>query len=291
MIDGVSIRLSEATESSVRVTLAASEGASLGGDWELYGPQCEYARTLASTFRGRLTKEGNIEFLVTEPCYWSAELPFLYELRRTDLVGSVKHSLGLRQLAAHGANFRLDGRRIVIRGVMSDALDESSIRDAHAAEATLLVPAQEATLAMLSIASQLGTLVLLDGAALKRDLLAELVPLSWLPAVGGVLLREEQLQAAALDARTGGPLLGQWFDPNTDATADVVVPAASFLACSLPNDARPPGSLAASAKPLIAIRTAPSHAGIEQARAAADRLQADLAPEFNLAGYFARRLS
>ena len=62
MIDGVGVQLREATESSVRVTLAASGDVNLSGDWELYGPRCEYGRTLASTFRGRATEAGGVEF-------------------------------------------------------------------------------------------------------------------------------------------------------------------------------------------------------------------------------------
>ena len=78
MIDGVCVQLRDATESSVRVTLAASGDVDLRGEWELYGPRCEYGRTLASTFRGRATEAGGLEFLVTEPCYWSPTMPFLY---------------------------------------------------------------------------------------------------------------------------------------------------------------------------------------------------------------------
>ena len=67
MIDGVCVQLSEATESSVRVTLVASGDVELTGAWELYGPRREYGRTLASTFRNRATSDGSVEFLVTEP--------------------------------------------------------------------------------------------------------------------------------------------------------------------------------------------------------------------------------
>ena len=109
--------MSEATESSVRVTLVASGDVDLSGAWELYGPRCEYGRTLASTFRNRATSDGSVEFLVTEPCYWSPTMPFLYELRRTgELSDGEIHSLGLGQLIAHGRNLRLGGERIVVRG-------------------------------------------------------------------------------------------------------------------------------------------------------------------------------
>ena len=49
---------------------------------------------------------------------------------------------------------------------------------------------------------------------------------------------------------------------------------------------RPHAALAHCTLPVIAIRRGESYADFTTARAACDRLQAQLSPEFNLAGYF-----
>jgi hypothetical protein len=70
-------------------------------------------------------------------------------------------------------------------------------------------------------------------------------------------------------------------DPkDVEAAADVV-------AVELAAEERPPSWMASLGKPVIAIRRGGAYANLHEARAACDRLQAELAPEFDLAGYFA----
>lgn len=284
MIEGVAVQLAAATESSVIVSLVGDGAVDLTGAWELYGPRCEYGRTLASTFRGKVLNGQRVDFLVTEPCYWSAAMPFLYELRRID-AGSpgdgVVHTLGLQRLSAHGVNLRLGGERVVLRGAAAATLDESATREAHEAESAILATVAEGAIE-LSAASRWGALVLVDASSFGGDVQQLRQRLSWEPAVTALL------HAAGDNARTSenafltGVALPAhlWHDAANTAGAQLIV-------ADLEPGERPPTSLVALGKPVIALRRSTEFASFAEARAACDRLQAELAPEFNLAGYFA----
>lgn len=285
MIDGVSVRLSEATESSVRVTLVASDDVDLSGAWELYGPLCEYARTLASAFRGRVTEAGDVEFLVTEPCYWSPAMPFLYELRRTDsLADGETHSFGLRQLIVHGRNLRLGRERIVLRGAIGSSFDVDEIQQAHSAECALALGAWAQT--ALETASRYGTTLLLEADEFI-NLPSLIEEASWNPAVAGVVLDGQLLtQANARTAAASGIILAQKFNSQNWGDVDSLSAKAFLIVATLLPDDRPPHWMAACRRPVIAIRRYETYANFQHARIACDNLQAQLAPEFDLAGYF-----
>ncbi|MEQ8835382.1 MAG: hypothetical protein RID07_01105, partial [Lacipirellulaceae bacterium] len=82
----------------------------------LRGPRCRFSKTLPSTF----SFEGK-ELLVTEPCYWSPRLPFLYEIElEVNLQDGTslqfEHRLGINRWDIHHQNLRLEGKRTVLRG-------------------------------------------------------------------------------------------------------------------------------------------------------------------------------
>jgi hypothetical protein len=286
MIDGVSVRLSEATESSVRVTLVPAGVVDLSGEWELYGPRCEYGRTLASAFRNRRTSDGSMEFLVTEPCYWSPAMPFLYELRRMGSHDSGEiHTFGLRQLTAHGRNLRLGGERIVVRGAAVNELDGASARQAHAAECSVALSSIEEI--GLSEASRLGAFVLLDATRFDGDLGALIERLSWQPAAAIVALSRERLESARkLPGGTSGILLAQRLGSLDWDDASSMANVAGVIVAALEVGERPPPWMASCGRAIVAIRGGATYADFGEARTACDRLQAELAPEFDLAGYF-----
>lgn len=284
MIDGVSVQQSEATDSSVRVTLVAEGGSDLAGEWELYGPTCEYARTLASTFRGRAIGGGNVQFLVTEPCYWSPAMPFLYEVRRVDSDGQT-HSLGLRQLIAHGRNLRLGGERVVLRGTACGTLQEEVARRAHAAESAVFVASVAD--ADLAAASRLGTSVLAQANEFGSDLATLVAKLSWQPAAAALLLARNQFLALAKSPLPRcGILIGQRFDARAWGDANAIVPGADFIVAMLEDGERPPEWMATCGRPVVAVRYGATYDDFGDAREACDRVQAELAPTFDLAGYF-----
>lgn len=286
MIDGVCVHLRDATESSVRVTLAASGDFDLSGEWELYGPRCEYGRTLAATFRGRANEAGDVEFLVTEPCYWSPAMPFLYELRQTgSQADGETHFFGLRQLIAHGRNLRLGGERIVLRGAACAVLDADTASRAHVAECSVALSAKNEF--EFAAASRLGAFVLLDATRFDGDLGTFLERVSWRPGVAVVTLSRERLELAReLPGRAAGVLLAQHFDSLDWGDADSLASGAAVIVAMLDEGERPPAWMATCGRPVVAIRRGAAYADFEEARAACDRLQAELAPEFDLAGYF-----
>src|SRR5687767_11537466 len=76
--ENVHIRLLDATESRAVVEVAAIDAEPVESlRASILGPKCAYARTLPSEYSNI---EGQSEIVVQEPCYWTPELPFLYEL-------------------------------------------------------------------------------------------------------------------------------------------------------------------------------------------------------------------
>ena len=287
MIDRVSVQLREATDSSVRVTLVAGADVDLSGQWELYGPTCAYARTLASTFRGRVLDGESVQFLVTEPCYWSPAMPFLYELRNGG--DGQTHALGLRQLIAHGRNLRLGGERIVLRGAVCESFDEQTARQAHAAESAVFVEFYASC--DLAAASRLGAFVLAQPNESAGDLATLAASLSWQPAAAALVLGRDQLHAAMTKPLPRcGILLGQRFDSRSWNDANAIVSGADFIVAMLATNEPPPEWMATCGRPVVAIRRDAAYPDFHQARESSDRLQAELAPAFDLAGYFAGRV-
>lgn len=289
MIEGVSIRLREPTESSVRVTLAPiSDAVDLEGTWELYGPRCEYARTLASTFRGSATERGAVEFLVTEPCYWSPELPFLYELRRVDAASDGRvHTLGLRNLSVHGPNLRLGGKRVVLRGAATLMLSDQETQEAHAAEAAIVLRSVDD--ATLVAASRRGVFTLVDATAIAGALAHVIARLSWRPAAAVVLLRGDQLEGVSARGMECPLLVAQRFDSSNVTDTDAIAADCNVAVAIVERGKRPPRWMSTCGRPVVAVRRGATYADFVEARAGCDRLQADLAPEFDLAGYFVAR--
>ena len=78
----------------------------------LYGPHCDYSRTLAAEFTFHAAEGSDLHALVTEPCYWTPALPFLYDLRAIlqmkdgrELAQTVR--VGLRRWDSVGCDFSL----------------------------------------------------------------------------------------------------------------------------------------------------------------------------------------
>ena len=91
MLDHLEIFFGDANNAMARV-YARLERAGLPDAWALtgrvVGPTCEYSRTLSATvpFMARPSVEMPyaaapliVEAIVPDPCFWSQELPFLYQ--------------------------------------------------------------------------------------------------------------------------------------------------------------------------------------------------------------------
>jgi hypothetical protein len=93
----------------------------------LIGPECRRAMTLPVTAAIRAVPGDAADGLLgrvvlTEPAYWTPELPNLYRLAVTVTadggeLGSLRQTVGLRRLGVRGRSLWLDGRRFVPRGL------------------------------------------------------------------------------------------------------------------------------------------------------------------------------
>jgi hypothetical protein len=292
MIDQpIAVELRDATESSAVLSLAFDGDSALPLELDLNGPFCEYAKTLPSRAAPRMVKgESRIEFLITEPCYWTPQLPFLYDLRmqrQSDrgVDGEFSRSVGLRRLIAHGRDLRLNAERIVLRGFFGSDIQPQMLRQARSAETALI--AQDPDADLLDAAGKTGVLLMAAVTTEAGDLLSALEDLSWRPAAALVLLDRTVLaEGTARAARRMNLLLAQRLRAADHPKPGDVETAADVVAIELTAEERPPSWIASLSKPVIAIRSGRAYADFYEARAACDRLQAELAPEFDLAGYF-----
>lgn len=259
---------------------------------QIYGPHCEFGKTLASTFvvETLAGEEGQAclaRALVLDPCCWTPEMPFLYDLELTTTatpgeVTTYKTSLGLRRWSANGPDWNLETRRVVLRGAVSADVSDETLAKARFAETPLLVtmPGEET----LVSASRLGVPLLVDLRDAGEALGDVLQQLTWHPAAFGALLTQRQLLSLS-GAKYAGLPLGAAIDAleAVDSLTDL---ACDFYVTMLTADERPFVWLSKIGKPVMAVRQGEVYADLIAARAGCDQLQAELAPEFNLAGYF-----
>jgi hypothetical protein len=279
-----------ATESEVMLTLCdMSRGRIRSFRGELRGPRCLRAKTLQAGFTvTRCECETNVScstsLVVTEPCYWTPELPMLYDLNlELELAdGSTltwQTPVGLRRWEIHGRDFFREGKRVVLRGLVIDDCSRSTLERAAEAEVTLVVrdPSNE----ILDRASELGVPVVVDFRGFSGELTRKLLSYAWQPAVALVLLDDEMAsgfyQPAAV--KTGG-----YFDGTEPPRSDWEW--VNVVACELEPSEQLLSWAANYPKPVIAIRRGGAYVELAAARQGCDLLQAKLAPNFDLAGYF-----
>ncbi len=230
-LDALELFFGEATDAEARVyaRLPADgpfDGCQLTGT--LTGPECRFAKTLPATFSFRDLGAGHgllAEAIVTEPCFWTPDLPFLYrctvELRMTGAGGAadapvytsssavmtphtedgnlsvassrrsvrstlVERLFGIRRFGAIGRSLYLDGKRWVARGVCRARADVSELTAAREASAALRVPAPNDAFCLE--ASRLGVPLFVDLDADAASLLPEIRRLAQWPSVFAIIL-------------------------------------------------------------------------------------------------------
>ena len=239
----------------------ATPGMTLSGF--IRGPQCLYSTTLPATIR--LADAGPGETLlaramVPDPCYWSPDLPFLYdvhvELKRDgEVLASVDRVIGMRNFGARGQFLYMNGKRWTIRGaVQTSELDMAAWHDEPLAMYCTTPPSD----AFCDEASRLGVLLVVQA------------PNG--PNATAELQRLARHAAVALLVHSPGQV-----DPVWQAAAPNIALASLLAADEVSN--RP-----ALDQPIIAFRPAQA-ASLATLRAASDQLQADLAPSGDFAGY------
>jgi hypothetical protein len=268
MRDELKLIVADKTENHARI-LVRGTGKALTGT--IRGPFSDFAKTLTADFNLRPTDKGLAEALITEPCYWTPHLPMWYELHVEAESGEQVLPIGLKRFYSTGCNFILESKRIVLRGKVCESPTENDLMLARQHETALIVT--EPPDAVCKMASRLGVPLLVG---IQAE--TEVDRFTWFPAVYMVmdtsdklsqLKKTSQIPVAEIIKPTG-------HEPTTNCQAVII---------ELGLTERPPAWVATCDKPVIVIRKDPD-AEIKTARASCDRLQAELAPEFDLAGYF-----
>ncbi len=283
--DRIDIFFGAASESMCRVyaRLSPSGSPSLGQlSGTLAGPECAYAETLPATFTFADRGPGGpplAEAVVPEPCYWTPAMPQLYraDLRWTGRSGDsaqLSRTVGLRRFGTAGQRLRFDGNAWVLRGARADQPSVEQLPAWHDAEMAMYV--HQPGDALCQAASRVGVLIVVD---LEQASVSEIRRLSRWPAVGMVCLPAgAQVDMALIGHNL---LMAERFANQTP-----VVPSswADVALCEVSADGTLPPGIAESGLPVIAAHRAELlEAG--ELRSACDRLQRDLAPQGQFAGY------
>ena len=171
------------TSDAVAYVYARLSGVPADGSWRLSGsltgPVCRYAETLPA--RSQLVDRGPGASLlaaaaVPEPCFWSPEMPHLYdveiELRHgDDMVATAKRLFGFRNLGAAGSKLIYDAKRWVLRAVIADEVATGDLGEWRDSNTAMLVA--NPSDALCEEASRVGVLLMAevqraDRAALQR---------------------------------------------------------------------------------------------------------------------------
>lgn len=252
----------------------------------LSGPQSRFAITLPSD--AQFTDMGPAadgtsavaRAILTEPSYWSPDLPSRYRLRA--VVSAAGRSLlssdrlvGLRRLGVRGRSFWLEGRRWVPRGV---PCDPAAFAPASLRESLAVAVIDEPTDAVCEMANDWGVGIV---ARCRMDPLAACRRWTAQPSVMLAVLPRHLSEAqvaeivAALEPDKGTMLLG--FEVDATEPPARVPDGVDFLVVAVPARALPHHAWreAAPELPLVAMR--PAGGRTDDQRRACDLLQAELA--------------
>jgi hypothetical protein len=281
--------------------LANTEGLLLTGS--VRGPRCFYSRTLPATFRLQDAGPGPsllAKALVPDPCYWSPDTPHIYdvtvELRKgADTIASEVRQIGFKPLGISGRFFTWEGKPWILRGALNQTVNADGLSDWQDRSTSILFT-EPPTDDQLEAASTRGVLcwLLMPIFDSTRTMKNAMWSLSAFPSVAGYLILtegpEDEVPRILLECAPNvlkGIALG---NPTK-------VPPAQrhriFHQVKLESGTSLHQGLASDDYPLIIVREEPvgrrnkstPFISIERARAAADRLQADLAPHGQFAGY------
>jgi len=221
---------------------------------------------------------------VPDPCFWSPDLPAIYDvtislLRGTETVATARREIGLRSLGVRGVSFHLAGKRWVLRGVCDRSTTATLPRAWHEMSATLVT----ADLARepLAEASQFGALAAVELLGDKFTTVA-LRELACQPGVALAIVRGDL--PVGFDRREVAPnvLIAQWIGLGDESHRQ---PWADAIVADIGDQVPPDGACRFSGLPIIAARLLSTPLPLDQARAACDALQRDLASLGQFAGY------
>ncbi len=230
---------SSAAEARVYALLPAADGpadCTLSG--VVVGPRCAYASTLEAAAplvdRGQRRNGGEAalvaEALVADPCFWSPDLPMLYqvrvELRRAGkVIAAVEHTLGIRPLGTRDRKLLFGGRSYVLRGVHRDLAPEIPLQQWREAATAMVAHAPDDELCRE--ASRQGVLLVARLHESGPQLAAAVRCLGRWPAVVLVVIEDAGAIGDALRSEARNALFAQRFGPGASMEApcwaDIIV--------------------------------------------------------------------
>ncbi|QDU30863.1 hypothetical protein ETAA8_60120 [Anatilimnocola aggregata] len=261
---------------------------------KVIGPRCELAHTLPAKFA--LTDLGAGPTLlarttITDPCYWTGDLPQLYdvqvELRRgTEVIAREQRMIGLRGIGGRssptGNQLIREGKVWVPRGVELSSLDSSELLSLR--EQLLVGICQAPPLDLLVEATRRGVYLIVLVDAAQQEIVAALRQLARWPAVMMAVVRGADSHDRGLAQVAPNLLLAQ---PVPAADLGSFQPAAwaSVMIAEVAGDSVPVAGITNCPLPVIIQRPTQQKLSAEAARAECDRLQRDLAASGQFAGY------
>ena len=291
MIDHFKFAVLQQTEASAHVILEqAADGPVRAFTASLRGPHCQFARTLPAEFSfSPIAMQPEAHFAqVIDPCYWTPDLPFLYDLQfKVQLTDGQEieqtTKVGLTRWESHGQNLRLETRRVVLRGAGATSPNSETIRAAREAQTALLISEIDPT--VCETADELGVALCLDLRGTSDADLSVLANIQGSPSLLLAIVSPQQVvEQKVLAQLPSHCLIAQHL--STSAPIEEFLDSKPFLAFDLKPGERPSAWVPKATRPVIAIRRGEDYTDLAEARAACDRLQAELAPEFDFAGYF-----
>lgn len=128
------------------------------------GPYCHGRQTIAIAHALEASSSDAFTVRIPEPCYWSPEVPFLYELVLEDTGSQLKyrHRWGLQSLVIKRNQFLLNQEKLALRGVRLTQLFTtelpSRLKQDHVN--LLVVPLSHEAAAAAQMGSELGLYVI-----------------------------------------------------------------------------------------------------------------------------------
>jgi hypothetical protein len=270
----------------VRLKCPPVPGQSLHG--LIQGPTSRYARTLTATNRFTARSHGDewlAEVVLPDPCFWSPELPYLYQVELTleqdgEAIWKDQRPFGLRRLGVKGRRLYLDGKNWVLRGA---AIEDSATFDWQAyRDQDLTLVVNDPGESFCEEADRRGLLIIARIMPHELNLSARLLAWQRHPSVGIAVLPQGLVPPPRIRAAVPNLLFAALIAESSSA-----VPA-NFDLMWLEVSGRSDLSLlsAGLSVPAVAVNAA-AKISAPEARSACDSLQLRLAPIGEFAGYVA----
>jgi len=262
------------------------------GDWSLSGqvrgPRCLTAQTLPATSLLEDLGPGPTlmaRAAVPDPCFWSPDLPAIYDLtvnlrRGGQIVATGSREVGLRALGVRGRHLALESKRWVLRGVCPESTHAALPRQWH--EALACYVAVDPRVEVLAEASQWGALAVVEVRGEAGSLLALLRELAQFPSVALAVVHGELPADFKPSQAAPNLLLAQVIGDGDELR---VRPWTNILWAETDDSLRIGRISTLAELPVVACRKLHQPLPLAEARAACDALQRDLAPIGQFAGY------